>query len=73
MRTRNARNAGLVDPLADLRRKRRLAQTRSRAGTRCVAAFSVVSSTNCSGIPCTSPASVAIRAAEISALGDTRS
>ena len=44
-----------------------------RAGTFCVAAFSVVSSTNCDGIPCTSAASVAIRVAEMSAFGDTRS
>ena len=36
------------------------------------AAFSVVSSTYCGGIPCTSPASVAMRVAEMSALGDTR-
>ncbi len=45
----------------------------SRAGVRWVAAFSVVSRMKRPGIPCASPASVAIRAAAISACGLTRS
>jgi hypothetical protein len=45
----------------------------SRAGTRWVAALSVVSSTKRGGIAWVSAASVAMRAAEMSGLGDTRS
>ena len=45
----------------------------SRDGASCMAAAAVVSSTKRVGIPWTSPARVAIRAAEMSARGDTRS
>ena len=46
----------------------------ARGGTRWMAAFSVVSSTNFPGTaPCASAASVAIRAAMISPAGETRS
>jgi hypothetical protein len=49
------------------------ARSRSRGGTYCVAAFSVVSRMKRPDSPAASVASVAMRAAETSGLGDTRS
>ena len=72
MRTRNLRSAS--SSILEFTRAENAASFRtSRAGTRCMAALSVVSKMNCCGSPCTKAASVAIRAAEISAFGDTRS
>ncbi len=72
MRTRKLRKAASSIRLPT-RALNAASRSSARSGIRWVAALIVVSSTNRAGIPCTRAASVAMRRAEMSALGDTRS
>ena len=72
MRTRKSRSAASSMRLPT-RAENAASRSTSRAGIRWVAALTVVSRMNRSGMPWASAASVAIRVAEISGFGDTRS